>query len=597
MARKYSEIKNILAKTLGLWIRNLTNLSLLWEPNFFFSNILIPMLVSVIYFGLFVLFLAALSLQTSVNFAFVSRSWNYLLLLAIGGVVIFLAIIIVGKGRKLTFKKSGESLSKREFIFLLLPLTPVAQYIINNHEILSPLGSLSVLLLFGLLSSLYVLAIPALLGFLGSRRVLIPLGLAFSFTIASMALLTDRFNWLENGSLVIQWPFFWVAFLIIWILYGLKDKTILPILVAVLFISNSAVQFVSVSQQNNQYSLEASENQFLALIEGRNPTITPNIYLLVYDAYVTNETMLAYGIDNLPQENFLRELGFELYPQTYSIFRKTTATMSRVLNPTSVLVPEERRRVTAGDGIIPNTLKQFGYETYGLFPSDYFFRGFDSTYDFSIPERSSEPLLLLQAILMGEFKFDVGFDVQPRDYFLETKQSVFSDIPKSPAFIYMHTDLPAHSQNSGVCQENEVELYQSRLASANSEMQQDLITIIENDPGAIVILAGDHGPHLTKNCIGLEDGGYDLSEVSRLDIQDRFGTFLAIRWPSEDYKKYDDIQILQDLFPAVYAYLFEDVRFLDAKIEASTRGSIYSVEDGNIHGGINDGEPLFTLGE
>ena len=91
---------------------------------------------------------------------------------------------------------------------------------------------------------------------------------------------------------------------------------------------------------------------------------------------------------------------------------------------------------------------------------------------------------------------------------------------------------------------------------------------------------------------------YDISEISRLDIQDRFGTFLAIKWPTKNFEQYDDIIILQDLFPAVFAYIFQDVSLLDAKIEPITdQDYIISgakVVDGIIEGGINDGEPLFV---
>ena len=70
-------------------------------------------------------------------------------------------------------------------------------------------------------------------------------------------------------------------------------------------------------------------------------------------------------------------------------------------------------------------------------------------------------------------------------------------------------------------------------------MKQDIEAIIANDPEAIIVIAGDHGPSLTKNCSILGKDDYNLSEISRLDIQDRFATFLAIRWPTKDFEKYD----------------------------------------------------------
>jgi hypothetical protein len=153
----------------------------------------------------------------------------------------------------------------------------------------------------------------------------------------------------------------------------------------------------------------------------------------------------------------------------------------------------------------------------------------------------------------------------------------------------MHTNLPAHSQTSGACQPDETEQFKERLRRANIEMKEDINLIVKNDPGAIVIVAGDHGPYLTKNCASTT-GAYDISEISRLNIQDR-------------HVKYDDITVLQDLFPAVFAYLYRDATLLQAKIEPVIPPLSYnsisgaSVDHGIIHGGINDGEPLFLSGK
>ncbi len=111
-----------------------------------------------------------------------------------------------------------------------------------------------------------------------------------------------------------------------------------------------------------------------------------------------------------------------------------------------------------------------------------------------------------------------------------------------------------------------------------------------------MILAGDHGPYLTKNCTGTSSH-YDASDINRLDVQDRFGTFLAIRWPTDDFAEYDNITVLQDIFPVVFAYLYDDSQFLTAKVESETlspwRISGVSVSNGILRGGVNDGEPLF----
>jgi len=539
-----------------------------FEVNFFFSNVLIPLLALALYCGSFAYFSSRLLLD-GVNYVFVSKFGKYLLFVLAGAVLTFLLILKVKGSGGLTFKNPGEKIYSGDLLLLLLPLTPVLQYILSNQEMLSPAESLYALALFAVFSAVYIFALPALLVNLMPVRTLMVMGLAFVFTIASMASISDYFSWFEEGTLRKQLMFFGAAFLVVWLLYNLNKRKILYLFLALNFAVSIPAQLLS-AEEGAKAPVVASdvsveENKLLSLVGERTPAIKPNIYLLVYDAYVSSETLLAYGIDNSAQEVYLSEQGFKLYPHTYSIGSATVETMSKVLNASSEYYGESRRGVS-GDGITQRILKNIGYKTYGLFPTDYMFRGVGSRYDFSFPESVTPAYVHL---LKG-------------------------------VFIYTHSNLPAHSQNSGACLPNETELFEERLMQANIEMRQDLDLILGNDPGAIVIIAGDHGPYLTKNCYATT-GVYDISEISRLDIQDRYGTFLAIRWPTGDFVKYDDITILQDVFPAIFAYLYEDTKILEAKIEpvipVPNSISGVSVKNGIIYGGIDDGEPLFLSGK
>jgi hypothetical protein len=578
-------LKVWVARGAGLWNQ-------LWDPSFFFINFQLPLVAIVFYFVSFaVLHAYILSIPVGVNYTFATRSWKYLSLLTAGSVFILYAIVRIRKGSRLEINIPAGKLSRSDLLLLLFPLTPVAQYILHNQDILSASGSLLVLAIFALFSSMYVFAIPALLAFAGSTRTWVSLGLAFTFAITSMAALSRSYAWYESGSLVIQWILLGGVFLAIWLLFDLNDRWVLRLLISVVFITNSVTQLLSLDDRTGEPQPQA-EHRLLTLIDGRTPLTTPSIYLLVYDAYVSNETMLGYGIDNSAQEEYLSELGFQHYPHTYSVNNFSIGTMSKVLNAATDSYGNPRKGVS-GDGIVQNALRSFGYRMYGLFPNDYYFLEIDPAYDYSVPGRPSSPGILARAIFMGEFMFDIGYNKLPREQFVAAKQKVFSRVSADPLFVYTHSDLPGHTQNSGACRPEETDLYAARLANANAEMRQDLATILANDPGAIIIVAGDHGPHLTKNCSSIEEG-YAASEISRLDIQDRFGTFLAIRWPAGgDADNYDDITVLQDLFPAVFAYLFADERLLESKIVPITNSTIVRVENGFIVGGMHDGQPLF----
>jgi hypothetical protein len=565
-----------------------------WNANFLFSNALIPLAVLTLYLVSFSYFL-----PKGVNRFFAEELWRPALILTglVGLAVI--ALLRFKKASKLTFKKSVEKRIASDLLLLLLPLTPVVQYIFNNQDILSLWESFYVFGAAALFAVFFTMVVPLALGKFGSSRTLMIVGLAFAFTITNMAALSQQFSWFEVGGVKIQLAVFSGVFLASWFLYDLNFKKLLYLLIAVYFVSNSVAQAIAPKENAvNKDNPEFTSNKLFSLIGERKPNSTPNIYLLVYDSYIPNETMLSHGIDNSAQENFLKKNGFKLYPKTYSVGASSLSTMSRVLNASTESYGN-MRRATSGDGVVHNLLRDFGYQVDAVFPSAYFFRGVGSNFDNSYPPLDSSVNLLLKAVFLGEFRFDLEFDIKSFPTFVKTKLVAFSDVPEGPRFIDTHTG-PGHTQNSGACLPNETALFEERLDKSNLEMRDDVETIVRNDPGAIVIVAGDHGPHLTKNCTALWLK-YDISDVTRLDIQDRFGAFLAMRWPTKDFEKYDDITVLQDIFPSIFSYLFNDKELLESKIEPTTLDdsaiSGAKVKNGIIHGGVNDGELLFESAE
>ncbi len=572
-----------------------TDLSkIVWRHGF------IPLAALSLYFIAFSLFLARLlpGYDKTVTIVFVGQAGKIFLPAAAAALLLFLALRKFGGRTEVSTRPEKERLSAADLLLLLLPLAPVVQYLITNRDILSFADASLVLAGFALFALALVIIIPTSLGKLGSAGTLAILGMAFAFIITDMASLSGRFRWFETGNLMIQLLIFGGVFLVARLLYrGPNGRKLLYLFVAGYFAANTLTHLAAPEPDRVGPESGADENPLVKLTGSRTPLSSPNIYFLVYDSYVVNETMLAYGIDNRGQEEYLEEKGFTTYPHAYSVGEYTIPSISRIME-VSADYYGSRRRGVSGSGTVHRLLKQFGYRTYGIFQSNRFFQGIGSGYDYSFPEINTRASakLLVKAILMGEFRFDVAFDKPTRERFVEYKTGIFDEESPEPRFVYMHDYLPGHSQISGECLPDETELFRERLAEANRQMRRDLETIVRNDPGAIVIVAGDHGPYLTKNCVATGDD-YDISEISRLDIQDRFGAFLAIRWPDDNNAGYDEIAVLQDIFPAVFGYLFQDSRFLKTRIEPRTISpgviSGAAVADGIIRGGINDGEPLF----
>jgi len=572
--------------------------------NTLIKNIMIPLI-----------FLTAYSF----GFAFISSRWliegvnyNFLSGLAklsfFSSLVFFLSVSYIFSIKRdiSSFSKSNQKPSIfRDFLLLFIPLTPVAQYLINNKDIISILDTVivtSTVLLFGFV---FILLIPFLIRTIASERIMRTISSSLLFTIINMAFLSKGFSWYEKGNLLVQIGVFSIVFFVVWFILGFQNKKYQGIIIFLFFIFSLLGQIFTVLSPKETNPDQSDEHPLLSVVRSKSPIKTPNIYLLVYESYVTNETMLSYGIDNSEQEDYLKSYGFVLYPHTYSIDAHTLGTMSRVLNASESFFGSNRR-AASGDGVVHNALRHLEYGTYGIFHSDYFFRGTGSNYDFSIPETKifNNARAILQGIAVGEFRFDLEVNVEfekiDKNEFYDINYQILKNVQEEKVFIYSHSPHPGHSQNSGVCRSDETEQYKSGLFLANLEMRRVIQLLLEKDPFAIIVIAGDHGPYLTKNCTITGDD-YDVSEITRIDIQDRYGTFLAIRWPDEGYINYDDITVIQDLFVAIFAYIFDDPSLMSNKISPMTvsinRVSGARVSNGIIEFGVNNGQPLFLFTE
>ncbi len=489
-----------------------------------------------------------------------------------------------------------ESFETSDILLLLLPLSPVAHYILLNQDILLWYENLVIIAIFSTASALTILVIPQLLRRWLSRSVAVMIGLSLTFTMINMAALARYFTWHRLGYFPGQASVFLLVFVAGLLVYR-KDRQALNIAIVCYFLgtiaeihlSNTAQSEAAAEPRANLVS-ELSEAEGLA--EGKELQRKPDIFLLTYDSYVENETMLQYGIDNSDQEIFLESTGFKIYRGTYSIARASVPSMGAVLgngNP---------KQSVAGNGSMLNVLRRAGYRTHGVFTRGYFFQGVNIGYDYGFPPPSASYLVFTRAVAEGQFRHNVQFQRIPFDLFINKKRSVMSAQSEQPSFLYTHTG-PGHSQNSGACLPDEVARFEKKLKDANVEMREDIDTILRSNSDAIIIVNGDHGPNLTKNCQGSMAEDYTLDEITPLDLQDRFGSFLAIRWPGKIPTYDKNIVILQDIFPAILSYLYDDPVFetlrVPRKLLQDAEGGIkgVSVEDGHIVGGAYNGKPLY----
>ncbi len=556
------------------------------------------------------------SLRRGINAEFtlyLSKVLKYVLVVLVS---VFLCYLFFVKKMAFSYRKRFESFELKDFVFILIPLTPVMQYILSNQGSLTVLSSFLVFVFFVLIALVFGIAIPVLLSKFAFKQVLITAAISFITLITAMASIAEANAWTQKGQAAVQMT------VLVVIILALSARKFIPeklfiLAVLVLFSVNTMSGFLikDTSDKGNTGSLEKSNPDNIkkfpvtSALEGKKIKRHNDVLLIVFEAYADFETIKHYGFDNSEQMRFLEDKGFYIYNGIYSIGAPTTSSLSKLFDVDSV---SDRREPLVGDSAVHDLFGKQGYKTYGVFDNDWNLRGFpveDIKYDNIFP-RTSEAMdswVLAKAILIGEFSDMVSFEGVDLDSYLEHKRKVIKKEYDSPVFMYSHSNVPGHrsgrklKMNKGKDDEN-IKEYIEKLHLANVEMNQDIEAIIKNNPEAVVVIAGDHGPFLTKTGYGVHriQGSFTPEDIDRYDVQDRFGSFLAIRWPEKKYVKKYDIKIFQDIFPAIFSYLYDDdTLFNKLRIERRTKDDhllvgVY-IEDGVIVGGKDDGEKLFIM--
>ena len=233
-----------------------------------------------------------------------------------------------------------------------------------------------------------------------------------------------------EGNFFIQILFLLGVFVIIFILNVGRFKKLLYGFILVNFFVTAGLQLFSQNTETETRApvLKLEDNALFSAVNGKVPENKPDVFFLIYESYVPNETLLAHEFDNQDQENFLLESGFKIYPDIYSVGAFTIESLSRLFN-TSPDLYSDRRLGIAGNGVVQNLFKNMGYKTHGYVASTWIFRGYGSKYDLSYPNTKENNMdsdeLLISAILVGEFRSDLFFEATTYNDFILTCDSLF----------------------------------------------------------------------------------------------------------------------------------------------------------------------------
>ena len=498
-------------------------------------------------------------------------------------------------------KKKFDLPKINDFFLLTLPMSPVCGYLILNLEYLNFIGFIYLTIIPLIFCLFFCFVMPVLLSYFGSLNMLMISGLSFSFTILNMPLITENpNNHFFNSLLVTQGLYLIIPFIILYLVYSLNKK--IAYTVTIVFFLMGIVQNSFIFFLKNDTSESIVQNRLEDFLQNEDNKIIKknNIYILVYESYPNLETLDYYGYDNSKQINFLENNNFKIYHGAYSNGGLSVTSTSRVLEINGKL-DKDGRHYLSGNAFSLEIFKNNGFKTIGLFKSPYFFGSSPIGWDEYYPKANIKDIggkNILKALYQGYFRFSIFEDNYDYSKYLDLKNKYLKAVPSEPRLFYTHNGYPGHSTDKGKCRSDEKQRYFKRLKTANLEMKKDINNIKQSDPKSLIVILSDHGPYLTKNCTGLI--GYKKKTINRYDIQDRYGTFLAINWP-ENYNNIDNnIQIIQDIFPTILSKITKNDKLFDElKVERKffdrfqTKTAGVNVLNGIIIGGKDHGKPLF----
>jgi YidC/Oxa1 family membrane protein insertase len=304
----------------------------------------------------------------------------------------------------------------------------------------------------------------------------------------------------------------------------------------------------------------------LAMLEMKDK---PNIYLFMHDSFPHKDmahylNLESYDalIDTFKENNFKV---YDVYPLTDHTLATMSTTFEMDINAIRPGYYNGMRKYVSGYNTTNELLHDNGYVTgaANLWSTWLFFSKTLYDYDISgegIVTYAREKNAVLCSILEGHLNTMLATDGDgiwgggtQLVNFIESKSN------QTPLFAWTLSG-PGHTTYGVLGSvEAEWERWKPLYDTAVEKIEQEIYAVTKADPGAIIIFMSDHGMNLLDKSGGAIYSFTPDESITYIHIRDHFGAFMAVRWPDpERAAKYDsDFNVTQDLFPIVFAYLFD----------------------------------------
>jgi len=324
-----------------------------------------------------------------------------------------------------------------------------------------------------------------------------------------------------------------------------------------------------------------------------------SIYLFMHDAFPHKDIASYFDLKYYDElMAILKENGFNIYnvyslatgtlPAMYKLFQMTDSIPKAENKNEAMALNHYLRYFLSGNNITNLLLKSKGYETgVSNIANRWFFQKENSAYDFWVKD-SINGNLLLKEVLKGESFHRVLSNFI--DLNLDFTKCVSQNGNKSKIFAWTSAG-PGHIRQSlNTTKEAEHRDWMPKYDEAVKDIKIEIDSLVKNN--SIIIFMSDHGPFLVD--VPRIPKDYDFNKTRYIKFRDIFGAFMAIRFPDKERaSKYDEEFIVtQDLFPIIFAYLFDSEIPLKYKIQnTQVRLGPHKFDKGVFYKDFYKGEP------
>ncbi len=334
----------------------------------------------------------------------------------------------------------------------------------------------------------------------------------------------------------------------------------------------------------------------------------PNVYLIHLESYQSQEAMRElYGFDNAEFLGEIERIGFTIVPNYFANYPWTLLSMSSMfaMRHHYLLIAMGNddaigaRRLIGGKDYNA-TLQAFrnnGYASQIVFPTDHNFDP-DGSWDYFYPGRNFVKVFgIYQSALLDRVIAAVQArrsGVRDYDALLAARIAAAADSRKPFFSIFGSTGM-GHAPTEKTWRELAYwrEEYPRMVRKANPGFLRLVREIVQRDPGAVIILFGDHGANRYKD---VWYGARELNSIlakngvtGRMLAYDLYGVMLAVRYPVGDATRFAGTSHV-NLLRVLLAGLSGDDEFLSTAVENES----YIRKPLELFVAARDGKPLDT---